>query len=290
MGLGGDAGESPEYAIIAKVKNGGNSGTMYVYRTRAPFDPNAIGPALGGSAAQAAGQTYYQLPGKNGPLNQAAVYAPSDRVIVVVANGPQQTDLVQKSIAGKQNTEGSFWGRMGRTGEQVTKGHVWALIRAEGDLSDYISEMVKPIATDFKSLADQGSKSPLFGIWTSFGAKVTFGAAIQCDSPESASAVVDSVRNSTLGSGDETEELPNSIKNAYSQLRSKEMSEFRSNLKFYSTGDCAYLRSQMTSKDKAQQALQTFANPNIADGGASGGGFGPPGGMMMPGGFGPPGG
>lgn len=282
MGLSKADGETPEYAVQGKVKAGAGSGTLFVYRTRKPFDPKALGAALGGAEAQAGGQSYFQLPGKNGLLNRAAVFAPSDRIIVVVPAGPRQADLVQKSIAGKTNPEGSFWNKMGKTGRKVSNGSTWILIRAEGDLQNYIRDLVKPVEGDFKQLADQANKSPTFGMWTSFGAKITFGAAIQCESVEAASALADFFKTGPLGQGDETVEPPNSLKTAFSSFKSKDMSEFRSNLKFGSTGECAYLESRMTHKDKASSALSAFGNGNAGD--APGAGGGGPRGF---GGFGP---
>jgi hypothetical protein len=269
-------GDTPEYAVHGKVKNGGNAGNVFVFRTRSAFDPKGIGGALGGAEAQSGAQTYYTMPGRSGPLNQAAVYAPSDRIIVVVAAGPRQSDLLAKSVAGKANPDESFWGKMGRTGRRVSSGHIWAIVRADGDTRNYITELVKPIGNDYPELKAQADKSTVYGQWVSFGAKITFGAAIQCGSSEEASKLVDNFRNDPIGSQDETAEIPNSLKQAYGQFRSREMSEFRSNLKFYADGDCAYLRSQMSNREKATQPLTTFANPALADPGSGGGGFGPP--------------
>lgn len=280
--------DSPEYAVIAKAKAGA-TGTVLVYRTRAPItDPKGFGAALGGSEQAVNGQTAYRV-GGGGSLAGAVVYAPTDRVIVAVLPGSTQSDLLQKSVTGRQQPEGSFYGKMGRTGRKVTAGNIWALVRAEGDLRDYTKDLVKPIDKDFAPLPTNLGKSPLFGIWTSFGARgITFGAGFQCDSPESAAATITALRDGPLGKGDDQPEIPNALKKAYSAIASKEFSEFLSNLKFSSSGDCAYMESRMSTKEKARQALTTFANPGIGDSG-SGGFGGPPagfGGQQPPGGGG----
>ena len=278
------AGEAdgPEYAVIAKKKAGG-TGTVLVYRTREKFDPKALGAALGGAEQPVAGQPTYHV-GGGGSLGGSVVYAASDRVIVVVLPGPFQADMVQKSVAGRGQPDNSFYGKMGKTGRKVASGHAWTLVRSDGDLRTYTADMGKLIEKDLKPLGDQMAKAPLFGTWTSFGRYITFGAAIQCDSAESAASLVNFAREGPMGKGEDQPEIPRSLKQAYSALQQKDMSEFLSNLKFYSEGDCAWVQSRMSSKEKARQALQAFANPAMAET-ASGGGF--PGGGF-PGG-GPPG-
>jgi hypothetical protein len=266
LGLPPEEADYPEYAVIAKSRAGG-TGTVMVYRTRAAIpDTSILGSALGGDPEPIGGQTAYRL-GNSGSLAQSIIYAPTNRIIVVILPGPKQASLAQASVAGRQNPEQSFYGQMGATGQKVSSGNMWAIIRAQGDLTSYIQELVKPVAPDFSSLNTQAERSKTFGVWTSFGARgITFGAAMECDSVEAAEGLVQSLRDGPMGKQEDQPEIPNSLKSAYGTIRSKEFSEFLSNLKYYSKNECAWLESRMNQKEKAMQALTTFANPMIGEG------------------------
>jgi hypothetical protein len=156
---------------------------------------------------------------------------------------------------------------MGATGRKTVSGSIWTVIRTDGAFSNYLRDMKKPVESNFGTLAKEMERSQVFGIWTSFGAKMTFGAGLQCESPESASALVTALRDSAMGKQEDQPEIPNDLKKGMMQLQQKEFSEFLSNLKYYSKGDCAYLQSFMTNKERANSALRIFANPNLGEGG-----------------------
>jgi hypothetical protein len=263
LSLPAEEAGSPEYAVLAKQKTGGSTSSMIVYRTRKPLSSTTIFSAMGAEVA-AGNQTAYRISGSGG-LGGSIVYTPTNRLIVVVLRGGQQNDLLQKSVAARQQPENSFWTKMGMTGRKVSGGSIWVIVRTEGGLANYVKDMKKPVESSFGSLPQQMEQTKVFGMWTSFGAKMTFGAALQCDSPEAASTLVSAIRDGPMGKQEDQPEIPNELKRGVHQLQQKEFSEFNSNLKFYSRGDCAYLQSFMTNKDRAGNALRLFGNPGIAD-------------------------
>jgi hypothetical protein len=266
LSLPADEAGSPEYAVLAKQKSGGPAAGLIVYRTRKPLSSlNIVGTALGGAEVAAGNQTAYRIGGSSG-VGGSIVYTPTNRLIVVVLPSAQQNDLLQKSVAARQNPENSFWAKVGTTGRKVSSGNIWSLVRIDGALASYAKDMKKPVEGPFGPLAQQLDRTQVFGMWTSFGQKMTFGAAIQCESPEAASTLVNTLRDGPMGKQEDQPEIPNDLKNGLRQIQQKEWSEFLSNLKFYSKGDCGYLQSFMTNKEKAGSALRLFINPDLTEG------------------------
>ena len=270
---GYEAGDFFDYVMVGKRNDGRSTGEVYVYRTSKALNTAAfaqsLGPPNGG---------FHKVPAGKGALAGSCVFFASNRLVVIVPPGPQQNDLISKSVAARQNPEASFAPKMGDIGGVVSKGQIWTLIRAEGPLKDYIKGMTKPVTADFKSVTDAADRGSAMGYWASYGARgISFGLAVECDSPDSATSIVKNLRDGEMGKGDDAQ-IPNSLTAAYGYVKSKEFVEFLSNMKFRTSGKCAYLESRMLA-NKANQVLQRFASTGLGD--ASGGsGIGPGGGPM----------
>jgi predicted Zn finger-like uncharacterized protein len=256
-GLSGD--EMSDLVIIARSRKGGNTATVYVFRASKDVDAVKLGTGLGGAAEDQGGQTVYRLKsGSSGNiLSGAVVYPASKRVVVVCAAGPRQADMVRGAVAAKTAAkEDTFWGKIGTTGIKVSAGNIWVLVRNTDDLKYYAGSTADPMSEAFKSLADEMAKTPVFGMWTSFGAGgIRYGLALQASNPEKAKELVKYMEDGPLGKKDDAD-ITSAMKKGYSQMGSKEFKEFLSNMKFTSSGDCAMILSKMTIEKGKQTADQ----------------------------------
>jgi hypothetical protein len=264
--LAGAAGMSAEelsdYVVIARSRKGGTTATVYVFRASKDVDGGKF-TGLGAAENQNGKTVYRMKAGSSGSiLNGAVVYVPSNRVIVVVPAGPRQADMIRGSAAVDKTTpkEETFWGKIGTTGAKIAAGNIWVLVRNTDDLKYYAGSTGDAMAEAFKSMADEMAKTPVFGMWTSFGAGgIRFGFALQASSPERAKELVKGFEDGPLGKKDDAE-IPNGMKKGYSQSSSKEFREFLSNIRFTSSGDCAMILSKMSNEKGKQLADQVNGN------------------------------
>ena len=252
-----------DYALHAKKKAGGLAGQLFIIRTRVAIDAKAIGAKLG-SESNADGTAYWRANGR-GHMANAIVYSPNNRLLIVVPNGPQQDSIFRASLGGPKAKEGTMAGKYGDAGKKITAGHIWTLVNASGDLQNYISSMGEGIKKDFAPLGNQMASSKFFGVWVTFGTAVKMGAAIDCDSKDTASNIAKNLTEGPLGKGDDSE-VPNESKKVLSFSGSKVFKEtFLANVKYTYTGTCAYLQSYMPFT-KSSEMIRIFNNPNIAEG------------------------
>lgn len=251
--------EMSDYVVIARARKGGATASVYVIRSAKDFDPNKLGTGLGGTAEPIDGQTTYRVGGSGGNniLAGAVVFPATKRVVVVIASGPRQSELVRGAVAGKTAAkDATFYGKCGATGAKVTSGNIWILVRSTDDMKHYAGSTGDAFAEAFKSVSDEMAKTPVFGMWTSYGAAgIRFGLALQASSPERAKELAKAMENGPLGKKDDAE-IPNGMKKAYSQSGSKEFREFLSNISFTNSGDCAMVTSKMANEMGKQIAGQ----------------------------------
>jgi len=260
-----------DYVISSKKRENGTSGQILVFKTAKKIDGTALLAKLGGAAQNIDGQAYTKLAGKAGMLNNACVYVPTDRLIVIVTSVGNQDAVLRASIGGRKQKENTLGAKLGATGGRVTKGNIWLLLQATGDLSDYIKSLGEGIKTSHSQIASQTEQSKMFGMFVNFGGRgVVMGCALQCASKEAAKSVYTQTSEGPLSKGDDSE-APNDFKKVFTSHSTKEFKIFLADLTFSTTGDCAYFQSRLL-KDKAQQLLTTFNNPNTADTAPAGGG------------------
>ena len=269
-----------DYVIIAKSKKGpGSTGRVYVFKAKRSFpklDPLSDAPGM--KASEANGTTYYRSSGK-GLLANANIFTPTNKLVVVVAAGPQQTELtIAVSAGGVKNKENMFAGKAGDTGRKVSKGDNWVLVRTDGPLKNYAKDLGASVKAPFPAFGKACETASVIGWWTSYGSKgVSFGGGVECADSTEAWDVVRSMRESELGKQDDAE-IPNDMKRAVSQSSSKEFREFLSKLGFYGYGRSAYFTARM-SGENGKQFTRTFHGPSIAgwgddDNSGEPGGFG----------------
>lgn len=279
---GHDDAEFLDYMVVATVK-GRPGGTVLVLRTRKKFNPGELAATLG-AEGQTNGVRTFRPTGK-GFINGAAVLVPTDRLFVVVGAGPGQNQLLNTCAGGGvKNQANMMSGKLTDAGWKITKGHIWQMVIAQGDMANYNRDLAKPVEKSFKNVADQLGKAKTAGTWMSFGPYIRLGGAFDCDSAESASALADAMVNGPIGKGDESE-VPRDLNSVVSFAAGKDFKAyFLSNIKFKSSGTCAFFETKVL-KDKAQMMSQPFNNPSMGEGGGGfGGGIGgPPGGPGMPG-------
>ncbi len=257
-----DAREFVDYAVQAKKKQGGLAGQVFVIRTRLAIDGKAIGTKLG-AEQNADGTSYYRANGR-GLMAGAIVFSPNNRLLVVVPAGAQQEAIFRASLGGPKAKETSLAGKYGAAGKKITAGHLWTLVCANGDMQPYISSMGESIKRDFAPLGNQMIKSKYFGTWVTFGTSIKMGAAIDCESKETAQTIATSLSEGPLGKGDDSE-VPNETKKVMQFAGNKVFKEtFLANIKYTYTGDCAYLQSYMPFT-KAAEMLRIFNNPFLGD-------------------------
>ena len=260
-----DENDMSDYLVIARSRKGGNTATVYVFRTSKDVDAGKLGTGLSGAAEQQDGQTVYRLSAAGGAsiLNGAVVYPATNRVVVVIASGPRQADMVRGVVAGKTaEKKDTFYGKVGDTGAKVTQGNIWILVRNTDDLKHYAGSTGDGFADAFKTLSDEMANTPVFGMWTSFGASgLRFGLALQASSPERAKDMVKGMEDGPLGKKDDTE-ITSAMKKGYGQMGSKEFREFLANISFRTSGDCAFITSKM-SNEKSKQVAGSINEPNL---------------------------
>jgi hypothetical protein len=248
MGL--DDGEAlRDYVVIAKAKKDKQqAGVVYIFRAKKAFKPNPLDGAAGMKAADANGTPYYRSTGK-GILDNAAVFTPTDKLVIVVAKGAQQTTLLNAVAGGgMKNKENMFLGKVGDTGRRTAAGNMWCVVVCEGPMKNYAKEMGDSVKSAFPGLNKACGTAKCIGWWTSYGGRgISFGGAIDCGDSAGAYECMKSMRDSELGKGDDAE-LPNDFKRAVQGAASKEFGEFLQYLKFTYTGSCAYFVSKMSAE------------------------------------------
>lgn len=253
-----------DYAISSKKREGGTAGQIFVLKSARKFDATALLAKLGGAAQNIDGQAYTKLAGKAGLLTNACVYAPTDRLVIVVTAAGNQDAVLRASIGGRKQKETTLGAKLGATGGRVTKGNIWLLVQATGDLSGYIKSLGEGVKDSHSQVTSQTEQSKMFGMFVNFGGRgVVMGAALQCANKEAAKSLYTQVSEGPLSKGDDSEP-PNDFKKVFSSYATKEFKIYLADLTFNTTGDCAYFQSRLI-KDKAQQMLGTFNNPNAAD-------------------------
>jgi DNA-directed RNA polymerase subunit RPC12/RpoP len=255
--------EMSDYLVIGRSRKGGQTSAVYVFRASKDIDGGKLGTGLGGTAEQQDGQTVYRIgaKGSGSILDRAVVFPATKRVVVVVASGPRQAEMLKGTVAGKTAAkDDTFFGKVGATGAKVTSGNIWVLIRNTDDLKHYTGALGDPFAEAFKSISDEMAKTPVFGMWTSYGAGgIRFGLALQASTPEKAKELVKYMEDGPLGKKDDAE-IPNGMKKGYSQSGQKEFREFLSNLAFRTSGDCAMITSKMSNEMGKSVAGQINGN------------------------------
>jgi hypothetical protein len=275
-----DAEDMQDYIVIAKSKKGpGSTGHVYVFKAKRSFPkPDPLSGASGMKASDSNGTTYYRSSGK-GLLANANIFTPTNKLVVVVAAGPQQSELTNAVAAGGvKNKENMFAGKAGDTGRKISTGNNWILIRTEGPLKNYAKEIGASVKQSFPEFAKACESTSVIGWWTSYGSKgISFGGGVECGDSTQAWDVVKSMRESELGRQDDAE-IPNDMKRAVSASGNKEFREFLAWLKFRGYGSCAYFTARM-SGENGKQYSRFFNGPQIAgwdndenSGGGGGGG------------------
>lgn len=279
-----DGDEMLDYVVIAKSKKGsGNTGRVYVFKAKKAFpklDP--LSGASGMKASDSNGTTYYRSSG-GGLLANANVFTPTNKLVVVVVAGPQQSELTNAVAAGGvKNKENMFAGKAGDAGRKISSGNNWIIIRTEGPLKNYAKDIGASVKGSFPAFAKACESAGVIGWWTSYGSRgVSFGGGIGCSDSTEAWDVVRGMREGELGKQDDAE-IPNDMKRAVTMSSGKEFREFLAWLKFHGYGSFAYFTARM-SDEKGKNYTRTIHGTNTAgwsddDGGEGGGGGqgGPP--------------
>ena len=110
-----------DYAISSKKREGGTAGQIFVLKSARKFDATALLAKLGGAAQNIDGQAYTKLAGKAGLLTNACVYAPTDRLVIVVTAAGNQDAVLRASIGGRKQKENTLGAKLGATGGRVTR-------------------------------------------------------------------------------------------------------------------------------------------------------------------------
>lgn len=278
------AGQDPadflNYLIIAKSRQAGGTGTMYVIRSKKSFKPDAVGAALGATPMNAGGQTCYQAgPNAGGVLAGATVFMPTSRIIVIIPPGNGQ--MLSGATGGKAN---SFGGNLDATSKLVIKGSIWLLVKSSGSLSNYLPESVVVVEKDFPRLYERSKTAKTFGVWTTpGGAGVRVGAAMQCGSSKEASELATYFGQGPLSKGDESEP-PNQMRSNVQLCGDKRaFGEFMQFISYKTDGPCAYFTSKVEG-DNAKRLMDTFNSTTLGGEAPQGFGGGPPGPPGIPGG------
>ena len=284
-----DGDDLLDYVVIGKAKKGPrNTGVVYVFRTKRAFPkPDPLAGVASLAPSDSGGATYYRSSGK-GLLANAAVFTPTDRLVVVVPAGPQQQAMISAVAGGGvKNRENMFSGKAGDTGRRVSAGNHWILVRPEGTLKNYAKDMGASVKGPFPAFNKACESTPVLGWWTTYGGKgISFGGGIECADSTAAWDLIRSMRDGELGKQDDAE-LPSDFKRAVSSAGSKEFREFLSKLSFRGSGKCAYFTATMMAENGKRysqqihgQGIATWNDDENA--GTAGGGQGP--GGLVPGG------
>lgn len=259
---GENAMDFVDYAVQAKKKQGGLAGEVIVIRTRTSIDSKAVLAKLGAEQT-ADGTTFVRATGR-GLMANAIVYSPNNRLLIVVPAIGQQDAVFRASAGGPKAPDNTFGGKYGDAGKKITSGHIWMLVNASGDLQNYVSSMGEGLKKDFPALGGQMVKSKYFGTWLTFGTSVKVGAAIDCESKETASSIAAALRDGPLGKGDDSE-TPNETKRVIGFSGQKEFKEhLLANIKYTYTGACAFLESRLLYS-KTKSIIRHFNNPAMGD-------------------------
>ncbi len=253
-----------DYAIAAKKKQGGVAGQLFIIRTRVAIDAKAIGAKLG-AESNADGTPYWRASGR-GLMANAIVFSPNNRLLIVVPAGGQQDTVFRASLAGPKAKENTMAGKYGDAGKKICSGHIWTLVNASGDLQNYVKTMGEAIKKDFPPLGNQMINSKYFGTWVTFGTYIKVGAAIDCDTKDTASNIATHLSDGPMGRGDDSE-IPNESKKVMTFSGSKVFKEtFLANIVYTYSGSCAFLQSKMPFS-KSQEMLRIFNNPTMGESG-----------------------
>jgi hypothetical protein len=280
-----------DYVVIAKAKKDRQpTGTMYIFRSKKPMKANALDGATGMKSAESGGTSYFRSTG-GGLLDSAAVFNPSDRLIIVIPKGPHQSGMISAVAGGgMKNKDAMFLGKVGDTGRRVAAGNMWCIVLCDGPMKNYAKDIGESIKSAFPGLAKSCASAKSIGWWTSYGGRgINFGGGLDCGDSTGAYECMKSMRDGALGQGDDSE-LPNDFKKVVQGAASKEFGEFLQYLKFTYTGSCAYFTSKMSS-EKGKPYTSRMHGMSIAGWdsdapGDAGGGRGGPAGLR-PGGMGP---
>ncbi|CAN5551076.1 hypothetical protein BH11PLA2_BH11PLA2_05360 [soil metagenome] len=254
-----------DYAMCAKNKRGNSGGVMYVLQTRDPVDAKKLFvTGLGASEQSGEGGTYYRIPGTQpGVLANALAYVPTEKVIVLIANEKDAQGMLRASFAAKANPkETSIMPKLGATGNKVSRGNIWLLMRPDGDLNQRLDkEVAAPIKGALSTLSQKVSTTKMFGVYIFFGTSVKYGVAMECESREAADSLVKSMKESAMGKQDDSE-VPRDLKQAFPPAHGKEFFDFLSTLYYFSYKECAYLEAKM-ALDKSNIMLGYFNKPDM---------------------------
>ncbi len=253
-----------DYAIVAKKKQGGLAGHIFVIRTRVAIDAKAIGAKLG-AEANADGTPYWRANGR-GHMANAIVYSPNNRLLIVVPAGAQQESVFRTSLGGPKAKENTMAGKYGDAGKKICAGHLWTLIQNTGDLQNYTKSMGEALKKDFPPMGNQMVNSKFFGSWVIFGTYIKVGAAVDCDTKDTAKEIATHLTDGPMGKGDDSE-IPNETKKILTFSGNKVFKEtFLANIVYTYAGACAYLQSKMPFS-KSQEMLRLFNNPAMGESG-----------------------
>jgi hypothetical protein len=191
------------------------------------------------------------------------VYFPTSRLVVIVPAGPRQDQILRSSIASKSNSRDSFGGTLDATGRRTISGSIWLLIKAEGALKSWISDITSPVKTDLPTLAKKGETAKTFGCWTSPGGTgVRVGCALQCNSAQEARELVKAFQEGNYGKGDEAI-VTNEVRTALNLTTDKKIfGELMQYLEFSTIRECAYMISK-SEGDNTKRVMDFFNNPSF---------------------------
>lgn len=264
-----------DFAMSAKLKDGGKSGQMLVFLTRGePFDSAAMLKALGGTSQSIDGEQVQKLgnfpdvDGNDGnkrphALKNAYIYFPAPKQIVVVMDFGDSMRMLKESLKAKGNPkEYSMMSKLGATGSKVCRANVWTLMRQTGDFKDRLkTEWGNRLKDAYPTMATRLNATPMFGTYLYASTYIIYGVALECDSSDTASEFAKSMQEGSLGKGDDSE-FHRDLFVMFPVVRTKEFAEFMANLRFKSSDNCAYLTSKMTL-EKSMQLLSYYNRPTM---------------------------
>lgn len=260
---GKDAKTFLDYAVSAKVKDGANSASMLVLMTLEPFDSAALFKGLGGTMETIEGQEVYKLGAKPGVLNNAYIYSPKERHLVLITSEGDSLRMLKGSLAAKATPkETSMLVRRGDLGVKVMRGDIWTLMRPDGDLKNKLKEEIsEPLKQSMATLSQRVASARLMGVWLSFGSMVRYGVGIECDDSEQASEFAKSMREGEFGKGEDAD-IPRDLTAIFFIARNKDFAEFLSTLRFSSSRASAFLEAKMPL-EKSMLTLSFFNRPDM---------------------------
>ena len=266
---GHDPGEFLDYLMVAKLRSGGGSGTMYVFRSARSIKPDVLAAGLGATESPVNGERGFKFPvTAPGILAGATMTLPTPRLVAIFAPGPLQGSMAAASAAGRDGKGDSFALKLNATGRVVIRGSIWLLMRNTGALATYTEVSTKVVDRDFALIHEKSKAAPMFGVWSSPGSGgVRVGVAFECPDRQVAAAVVKSLRGGPLGKGDESE-APNQLKAANVQFIStaKVFNEYMQNVDYLQQKECAYAVSTLAGEG-AKAVMGSFNSTSMGTGG-----------------------